>query len=204
MRFHNCTGSYIFESHADWLSKSKWFFFFVFLFTTRWESVGHCKSIKKGEETGFYPTHTKKKMNKLYAPGFYLFYGVGWRSVEWSDRRWWPTVGWYVRMSGSRVTCRSFTMAAPFVRPVSTVTTSDVVEQPFRRNRKETSERERERVKPFPYATHNKWWRPDAFFFVVVLLMFFLARRGDNTVEGSIFYANGPTAMRETHVFQNE
>jgi hypothetical protein len=41
-------------------------------------------------------------------------------------------------------------------------------------------------------------------FFFVVLLMFFLARRGDNTVEGSIFYANGPTAMRETHVFQNE
>lgn len=154
-----------FESHADWLSKSKWFFFcFVFLFTTRWESVGHCKSIKKEKETGFYPTHTKKKWINYMHPGSIFFYGVGWRSVEWSDRRWWPTVGWYVRMSGSRVTCRSFTMAAPFVRPVSTVTTSDVVEQPFRRNRKETSERERERVKPFPYATHNKWWRPDAFF----------------------------------------
>lgn len=189
-----------FESHADWLSKSKWFFCFVFLFTTRWESVGHCKSIKKRRRDWFLSDTHKKKMNKLYAPGFYLFYGVGWRSVEWSDRRWWPTVGWYVRMSGSRVTCRSFTMAAPFVRPVSTVTTSDVVEQPFRRNRKETSERESNHFHTLRITSDGDL----TLFFFVVLLMFFLARRGDNTVEGSIFYANGPTAMRETHVFQNE
>jgi hypothetical protein len=91
-------------------------------------------------------------------------------------------------------------MAAPFVRPVSTVTTSDVVEQPFRRNRKETSERESNHFHTLRITSDGDL----TLSFFVVLLMFFLARRGDNTVEGSIFYANGPTAMRETHVFQNE
>lgn len=166
MRFHNCTGSYIFESHADWLSKSKWFFVFVCYLQpdgNRSEEIKTwtlSKSIKKEilRDDQFFirdAQPTKKWIH--YCCCFFMESGDA-RS-EWSDRIrrwiWQPTsaaVGWYVRMSGSR----SRVSPSPWPHLLSPLDCHDARMSWNKRfaGIKRQGKRTSESTTRFPYATH--------------------------------------------------
>jgi hypothetical protein len=157
MRFHNCTGSYIFRVSRGLTLQVETIFFVIVCYLqpdgNRSEEIKTwtlSKSIKKeilrDDQFFIRDAQPTKKMNTLFL--LFFFYGVGWRSF--GMKRSHSPMNMTANISSSwmicpneriPVTCQSFTMAAPFVS-FGLSRRSDVVEQAFRRN-KETRKKDK-------------------------------------------------------------